>query len=315
MKQFLIISFCFFVSTTIFSQNYIPYYNLVNEAEYWLYKEEYNKAKQLYLKAFSLEKPMGKDAYLLAKCYALEGNKVQCLHWLEVSTTIPVSFAPYLLRKADQYPIFQAVFPENGELEALIQDLLLLKETTDNKYKDSTYRMLQDTVNALVKQDQKYRKVGNLSHFTTEDWRLFKENDSIVQTALLNLTQQYGYPGYSHVGTDIGDLILVHVSAKKMYQRYETLLYEAIKKGHLHPFGYAYMADRWHLHQSKSCYLFMRIYTRKLCSETDYTAIAKRRLKIGLSIYFKGPRKRASEPYDLQPWVKDEFVKAHSLLD
>lgn len=315
MKQFILLLFYFFVSTAIFAQNYIPYYNLVNEAEYWLYKEDYNKAKQLYLKAFSLEKPMGKDAYLLAKCYALEGNKKECLHWLETSATIPISFAPYLLRKADQYPIFQAVFPEDGELEALIQDLLLIRERTDKKYKDSTYRMLQDTVNALVKQDQIYRKEGNSAPLTTEYKRLFRENDSIVQTALLNLTQQYGYPGYPHVGTDIADLILVHVGAKKMYQRYETLLYEAIKKGHLHPFGYAYMVDRWELHQSKSCYLFMRIYTRKLCAETDYTAIAKRRLKIGLSIYFDGPRKSASEPYNLLPWVSDAFVKAHSLLD
>lgn len=315
MKSLLFILLTFALSTATFAQDYIPYYNLVNEAEYWLYKEEYSKAKQLYLKAFSLEKPMGKDAYLLAKCYAYQGNKAECLRWLEASANTPISFAPYLLRKASQYPIFQAVFPEDGELEALIQDLLLLKEVTDKKYKDTTYRMLQDTIYALCQQDQIYRKKGHISNLTTEDWRLIRENDSIVQTALLNLSQQYGYPGFPYIGTDIGDLILVHVRQPKMYQDYKALLYNAIKKGQILPFGYAYMVDRWELHQSKSCYLFMRIYTRKLCEETDYAAIAKRRLSIGLSIYFSGPRKKATEAYNLHPWVNDEFVEAHSLLD
>lgn len=315
MKQFMISCFLFFGSAAAFAQDYIPYYNLVNEAEYWLYKEDYNKAKQLYLKAFALEKPMSKDVFLLAKCYAFEGNKVACLHWLEVSTTTLPSAAPYLLRKASQYPVFQTIFPENGELEALIQDLLLLKEVTNKKYKDSTYQMLQDSVYKLCQQDQIYRKQGDLSHFTSEDWRLFNQNDSIVQTALFNLSQKYGYPGFPHVGTDLGDLILVHVSDKKMYQAYKTLLYEAIKKGHILPFGYAYMVDRWELHQSKSCYLFMRIYTRKLCEDVDYEAVVKRRLAIGLSIYFNGPRKKATESYDLLPWVNDAFLEAHSLLD
>lgn len=314
MKQFFLILFSFLFNNTIFAQDYIPYYNLVNEAEYWMYKEDYTKATQLYLKAFALEKPMGKDAFLLAKCYAFEGNKTACLHWLETSTRIPVSFTPYLLRKDTQYPIFQAIFSENGELEALIQDLLLLKEASNKKYKDTTYRMLQDTVYALCRQDQIYRKKSASGNFTDEDWRLIRENDSIVQTALLYITQQYGYPGFPHVGTDLGGLILVHVSAPKMYQRYKDLLYKAIKKGQILPFGYAYMVDRWQLHESKSCYLFMRIYTRKLCQEADYSAIVKRRLDIGLSIYFSGPRKKVTESYTLHPWVNDAFVKEHSLL-
>jgi hypothetical protein len=175
--------------------------------------------------------------------------------------------------------------------------------------------MLQDTVYALCQQDQIYRKKGDLSHYTSKDWQLFNQNDSIVQTALLNISQKYGYPGLPHIGTDIGDLILVHVSNKKMYQHYKILLYDAIKKGHILPFGYAYMVDRWQLHQSNSCYLFIRIYTRKLCKDIDYAAVVKRRLDIGLSIYFNGPRKKVAEPYDLHPWVNEAFVKANSLLD
>lgn len=300
------------------AQNYIAYYEYVNEAEYWMYKEKYDHAIKLYLKAFAQEQPTGKDAYLLAKCYALKGNKEACYQWLMKTTNIAVSFTPYLLRRTDQHHVFQAVFQEDGELEALIQDLLLLKEANDKTYKDSIYDMLHDTVAALCKQDQLYRQKGGFANWTAEEYELFEANDSILQHALLNLTQQYGFPGYTHIGTDITDIILVHVN-KTRYPIFKKVMLEEVKKGNLLPYGYAEMLDRFewiyaYNKEKNDCFLY-QLYTRKLCHEEDYEAVVERRKNIGLSIYFKGPRKKPFEPYKLLPWVNDQFVKKHSLLN
>src|SRR5690554_5110811 len=52
------------------AQNYIPYYNLINEAEYKIYQHEYEEAISLIRDAFKVEQALLKDNYLLAATLA-----------------------------------------------------------------------------------------------------------------------------------------------------------------------------------------------------------------------------------------------------
>jgi len=300
-----------------FAQHYISYHNLVNEAEYWMYKQEYKKAEKLYNKAFHLEKAFPKDSYLLAKCYAAQGKKKLCYKWLKESSRTPISFTPYFIKRADQKDVFINVFDEIGELEAVSSELKILKKDTDKVYKDSVYTMIRDTMVALSKQDQLYRKNATQEELKSELYlNLLNQNDLSIQKSFLEIIKAYGYPDYHNMGTDKGDLLLVHILGdEQMHRTYKELLYKELQKGNMLPFPYAYMMDRWHLVTNNICYLSMRIYTQKLCTENDYEDIVNRRSDIGLSIYFTGPRKKPFESYNLHPWVNDEFVKKHSLLN
>lgn len=302
---------------TTMAQDYIQYYEYVNEAEYWMYRQEYNKATQLYLASESKAPILAKDAYLLAKCYAYQGDRDNCFKWLVKSAEYNITMAPYFLQKHSEWAVFKSIFLEDGELEALRQDLILIAKAEQKKQRDSIFTMLRDTVNVLFDQDQLLRNKGNYSAWTMQERRLFEKNDSIVQTALLDLTKKHGFPGYLKIGTDIIDLVLVHVD-KHFYAEYKPLLLEEVRKGNLLPFGYGYMLDRFywmyeHNQQENDCYLHM-LYTRKICVEQDYYEVVQRRKSIGLSIYFSGPRKKPTESFKLLPWVNENFVEIHSLL-
>lgn len=297
------------------AQDYIDYHNHVNEAEYWMYKEDYQKAKKLYKKAFQIGKVIPKDSYLLAKCYAALGNKKQCRKWLEISSLTPISFAPYFIKRADQIDVFRKVFSDE-EIEVLSGELKVLRQQTDSIFKDDTYLMLRDSLELLVEQDQRYRtNPTDEKRADSVYMAAFRANDIRVQTNFLNLIKTHGYQDYHNNGYDVAAIILAHVfDNQEMFEAYDEVLFSELKKGNILPFTYAYMIDRWYLHNTKSCYLSMRIYTQRLCTEVDYEAIVQRRLAIGLSIYFKGPRKKPFEPHDLHPWVDEEFVEEYSLL-
>lgn len=300
----------------LIAQNYIQYHNLVNEAEYWLYKQEYKKAEKLYKRAFRLEKAFSKDSYLLAKCYALQGKKKACHNWLKKSSATPISFTPYLIHNPNEIQNFKRIFSKKGEFDKLSLELKSIKKEVDKQFKNDTYKMLQDTIAALCLQDQLYRKNATQEELNNDLYlKLLHQNDLDIQQKLLDIIKKYSYPGYPKIGTDNGNLILVHIlNDDKTHRIYKELLYEELKKGNILPFGYAYMMDRWHLVNKNICYLSMRIYTQKLCTEDDYEGIVERRLNIGLSIYFTGQRRKFST-YNLHPWVNDEFVKKHSFLN
>jgi len=68
MKK-LLLTIIFLVTILVCKgQNYIPYYNQINEAEYQIYRENYQEAIGLLDNAFRIEKPHAKDLYLKAFC-------------------------------------------------------------------------------------------------------------------------------------------------------------------------------------------------------------------------------------------------------
>ena len=80
MKNILIIFMLF--SGSLVAQNYIPYYNITNEAVYRLMiTKEYEKAEKLYLDAFKIEKPLISDYYQMARCYAGKGDTINMIKY------------------------------------------------------------------------------------------------------------------------------------------------------------------------------------------------------------------------------------------
>lgn len=298
----------------LFAQNYIQYYNLVNEAEYWISQKEYENAIDLYLKAFEFEKPISKDAYLLAKSYALNKNSKEALYWLEESVKCPISKTTDLLINTKESLSFQIAFSEEGELEAIRQDLILLKEKEKQKDKGKRYKMLQDTVFTFFMRDAMNQPLRNAKNSTLAEQKMAHQKDSILQDNLLELIQTNGYPGFVNVGHSMLNAILIHIQ-EDVYDLYQKELFSELQKGNIYPKSYALFLETKHLEKEKSCYFFLENYTNDLCTPNDYKSIVERRLEIGMSIYFPGMRNSALEAYDLQPWVTDEFVAQHSLLD
>jgi hypothetical protein len=241
------------------------------------------------------------------------GKKKKCEKWLEKSAKTRLSFAPYFIKNPEDSKAFLNVFITTEELEKVSNNLKVIVTATALSYKDSVFHKIQDTIKALVAQDQMYRKKGDFDTWTESERIAFHKNDSLVQTTLLNLTSQHGYLGYYRYGTDIAGIILVHtLGDEKMYKLQKETLYSELQAGRISPFIYARMIDRWQLHNN-TCMYNIRIYTAQICQPKDYEQIIANRLAIGLSIYFKGPRYRKPS-YNLQPWVDDTFIKKYSFL-
>lgn len=313
MKRNLFLLGFLFFNMSLFAQDYIEYYNLVNEAEYWMYKKEYKKAETLYMRAFKVENPMKKDAYLMAKCYALTGNKEATLKWLKKSIEVSGSRTKDILKRRREYAVFQSVFSEDGEFEAIRQDLLLMKEKIDQKKKDHSYKMLKDTVIEFYRQCH-LNKTEREQVNCTADARLSSyQRDFMVQYNLLEFIQENGYPGYTRTDLKLADALIMTLN-ESLLEDYQMVLYEELKEGNIYPKAYATVLEQIHLNKEKSCHLSLENYTKDFCVASDGEAIVQKRLEIGLSIYFQGYRMAAIEPYDLESWVTDAFVEEHSLL-
>ncbi|WMX14514.1 MULTISPECIES: hypothetical protein [unclassified Aureispira] len=315
-KTYWILSILLILLNNLFAQDYISYHNLVNEAEYWMYKKEYKNAKILYKKAFCLEEPMWKDAYLLAKAYVFLNKKKKALCWLKKSSEANVSFCSWYLEKEKEQKDFKSIFNSSNDMKAFIKELRTIEDDPSKKSNQQVYLNIQKQVDELLKRDQAIREECRKSGFTKECKERIDLEDSIIQEKLLAITKEYGFPGSNLIGSDLVTIILVHFDKKRFISSLDILLSE-VKNGNLMPFYYGYMLDRfyWKYIEDKNdnpCYLSL-LYTKKKCTEEDYDEVIKRRLELGISLFFDGSRFRI-RTHELLPWVNEEFIEKYSFL-
>lgn len=277
-----------------YTQNYIEYYKLVNEAEYWMYKEHPKNALILYEKAFKEYEPFGKDLFLAAKCQAMLKNKKQCWRYLKQSalkvTTYPSAF---IYRDST---LFENAL---GKLKPLKIQLKAI-ETERQLRQSPLINMLRDTAGAMAKTDQLYRQQGIRKEEAF--LRQLHANDSLNQLHLLNIIQQCGYPGYNVIGNDALSIVLMHIidAFKPMYLQ---ITQTELQTGHLLPYEYAEFIDKHAYKQNKdTCIYMVHEFVVPNCKPNDFKRIIKNRYDIGLSIFFMGNRKRPFDPFIIPPW-------------
>lgn len=296
MKCILLFLSCICLSSGLFAQDYIKYHNLVNEAEYCLFKKEYYKAQRLYLKAFEEAEPFGKDAYLLAKSYAFSNDQQATYDWLIRAASAKVSYLPFLLEKTSEQQVFKKVFEDDQAFYAILEEIRDLREIKRTAFATEN-TLLRESLNDIIE----LRYQLSPKHIS--------DSLKILKQQFLKLCQDYNYPGYYLVGSNIGSMMLSGLD-DSLYKQFDPILKSALKKGHILPFTYGYMQDQYYA-QEDSCHLSM-LYTKDFCENKDWEGLVKKRLEMGLSIYFKGSRRKGDEDYELLPWVEEAFTEQYS---
>lgn len=266
------------------AQNYIPYYNLIHEAEYKIYQHEYEEAISLIRKAFTIEQALPKDNYLLAVTLAKVNpqNNEQEIRSL-------------LMRASKNGNIKRWLSEEPIQLE-LSEAFLDSLRMNSKQWLDDT-QAIRDTINYFLAKDQAYRKVfvDSIKAYFDEDseeyksyWQLVEKNDSIVQVEFLKYIKANGYPGNHRCGTGIATVILQHINDELLVD-FDTVLLEEIKKGNIYPYYYGSMMDRANCRVNGKAFYNADRVTESCTPSNDQ--ILENRMNAGLSPYLQGPRK------------------------
>lgn len=266
------------------AQNYIPYYNLINEAEYKIYQHEYEEAISLIRDAFKVEQALPKDNYLLAATLA------------KVNPQKNEQEIRSLLTKASKNGNINRWMSEEP-IDLELSDAFLDSLSMNSKQWLNDTRAIRDTINYFLAKDQDYRKVfvdSIKAYFDEESeeyqsyWQLVEMNDSLVQVQFLEYIKENGYPGNRRSGTGLGAVILQHIN-DDLLDEYEEVLFGEIKKGNIYPYYYGSMMDRINCSLNGIAFYDAHSVPKRCLPSRD--KIFENRINAGMSPYFKGPRK------------------------
>lgn len=266
-------------------QNYIPYYNLVNEAEYAVYNRDYKKAVGHFEAAFKVEKPHAKDMYLLA--YSLceldsATNKKQVEKLLLQAS-----------EKSDMVLSYLRAKPLNLDLDAAFLDKL---ENLSEKWEKST-QTLNDKIAYFEERYSELRVIyrDSISLYYDDNEKesiAFRKqmarHDSIFQMEFLDYILANGYPGIYSSGSDIAGGFLQNINPS-LYLQYEKAIFKELQSGHIQPGYYGLMVDEM------GCYSTGKSFygTTDLLSscQPPLNEVKLNRMSIGMSPYFVGLRR------------------------
>lgn len=266
------------------AQNYIPYYNLINEAEYKIYQHEYEEAISLIRDAFKVEQALPKDNYLLAATLAKVNPQK---NEQEIRSLI--------MKASKNGNIKRWMSEENIDIE--FSEEFINGLIKNSKRWSENNKHIGDTIKYFVARDQEYRKVFTDSimvYFDEESeeyksyWHLVERNDSIIQLQFLNYIKENGYPGTYKSNRDIAGVILQHIN-EDLLDQFDTVLYKEIKKGNIYPYYYGSMMDRINCSLNGIAFYDAHSVPKRCLPSRDQ--IIENRIKIGMSPHFKGPRK------------------------
>lgn len=267
------------------AQNYIPYYVLVNEAEYEIYKKNFIRAADKFNAAFKLEKPHARDAYLLAYCLS------------EINSEANESKIRKLLINASKTSNSIPEFLKNQPLKIDPDSVFIAKlESHSEKWTKKTMA-LRDTVEYFSTMDKGLIKFfldsispeKNETKITYPDLSSYlTQRDSIKQVEFLDYIKLNGYPGIYSSGTDVSASILTRIR-EPLYMEYEKVLFEELKKGHIQPYFYGLMVDKLGCIRNNKSYYGTTDPDHHCQPPGD--EIILNRLTIGMSPYFQGPRR------------------------
>lgn len=268
MKTLFVLTFSLFLSL-LQGQNYIPYYNLVNEGNKLLYHKKYQEAADQYEEAIKLVKYVHCETYTAAAIAQSHLNQYK-------------KAAAYLKKSIEQGgwtyshikgASFQEKFAATPVYEKLTsQDASLVKIRVNAVYVhqlDSLYHIDQDT----LRKDGKHQESAMYS-------------DSLNFAALLKLIDKFGFPSEQIVGLDAShqaEIIIHHNARLPKNEAYWPLWQEALKKGELKPEVYAWMYDQYLAWFKKETpYFYHCIAPIDKLSKTDLELVDQHRKEWGL---------------------------------
>ena len=310
MKNILIIFMLF--SGSLVAQNYIPYYNITNEAVYRLMiTKEYEKAEKLYLDAFKIEKPLISDYYQMARCYAGKGDTINMIKYLKLSST-EVSFNPLLFVNSKRDSVLFYKYKQQQSYIACMKEI----EKTNEKHKtelktDKELKIKKDTIAYFLRVFQQSRKniLKNMTDLTREQKdslrKLADASDVVLRKSLLEFVEKNGFPEYSAPGSmlsgsDFISVLLISMTEEE-FEKYNPLMQRELKKGNLAPYDYGYIYDKV---QSRTRGNKCSYFSVNNMSKDCWNQSIEERKKIGLSIYLDGSSQNILKGNNKKlPWV------------
>ncbi|HNE47489.1 MAG TPA: hypothetical protein PLM27_15045, partial [Chitinophagales bacterium] len=140
----------------LFSQNYIKYHNLVNEAEFDMDNSRWESAKHKLIEAFKIADPLPVDLFMLPKCYCVLGEKKKAeKHLIKAasrSLNLPIE------RWARYDSIFYRKCFNNEEFISLRNKMDSINSVLIGKWESSEkIKAVRDTFKNFFNIDQQYR--------------------------------------------------------------------------------------------------------------------------------------------------------------
>ncbi|MCO5259482.1 MAG: hypothetical protein M9916_05000 [Crocinitomicaceae bacterium] len=258
------------------AQNYIPFRNNLNEAEYWFYQEKWDSAAVYYGKAETFGyKFFPKDAHLYSRVLWETNNRKK-------SIDVLLNWGVHYLFKNDT-TYYRGMSEENREK--------ILLEIAPDTIMIPTNKIFFDT---LIKYDQLYRKqFNNILKEDSIQRALLKTKmdfqDSINRERFLEYIKEYGFPGgYYYPNPDVTAIIL-HIPPDWLFRNYVLFLKE-IKGGRMDPYHFGIILDRaFYDNSCKTQTLYNLYVSSNTVVSTSPEIIFINRCLIGLSPYFDNP--------------------------
>lgn len=278
--SFLLLWVCVFPSK---GQQYITYYNLVNEAQYLFHQNQVPEAVALYKQAFKLEKPVCKDLYMMAKCYGRLGEEKNMYKYFEKAiqhqgavsswlredlrrdTTTFNPFGEALTSRVETYQNKEANILRQKQSQAIIDTIQYFRNTYYQK------QIIQDSM-----QVYHHSSDSIYAGYREEATRL----DSIFYASLTGYILSKGYPDVYLYGESVS-ILLTGISCSQ-YTTLKPFLLEGVKNGKVPPYHYAGLADKFGCDCEKTIQYHVQL---KDCI-LSYEEAKTNRLTIGMSIHY-----------------------------
>ena len=237
MKLTILISIILTANFTLKAQNYIPFRNTLNEANYWFYEAEYDSACKYYTLAEKFDlKFYRAESHLYSRSLWEIGNKKKSVE-IVIKGGSRFSF------------INDTSFYKGMTKEERVKINTLLPE-------DNSWQILKDSVlfDTIFKRDSQYRKAikqwKDTTHFVYKDlWKKQNYNDSLNRIEIIEYIKKNGFPGGYYQVHPVFDQVFLHSSKEWLFDNYNLFIAE-IKAGRLDPNRYSRAFDRFNINKN-----------------------------------------------------------------
>ena len=287
MKQLkLAVLLFFFIPITLFSQTFSEY--IAKGDTYYQQKDFLNSANQ-YEEAFKLQEGSASQYYNAACSWALAGEQEMALGnltkaiekgWMDIKWMNKDSDLESLHETDTWKALNEALQAKIDKIEASYNKPL--KEELESIYvKDQMLRQMLDCAE---------EKFGRDSEEMKYYWGLISKEDEANEKRVLEIIDEYGWPGKSLVGgkANAAVWLVVQHAPLETQVKYLPLLQESVKNGESRGSNLALLEDRILMRQGKKQIYGSQIRTDPETGEAyvypieDPENVNKRRAEVGL---------------------------------
>ena len=282
------------------SSPFIQYSSIIQKGESYILDNDLGDALKSYDKALLLiEKPLASDCFTALQVAAyLEKNK-------KFGKFLKKGFANGLVPKDLSKDSLLSSFVEQNQLDSIVQETY---EEYGKMYSKNINGFLSDTISKISLYDNKWKVYYNdsLASLNKNKAEFYDSKyDSIVtqlvEEKLIPLISKYGYPGERQIGiqrvrsksepydysfvNNTTLFVLLHYYSNPKGCKYNTLLYEEMKKGNLRPEHYAIIMDYQVKYGDNNCNVLPYYEWGEISDTANTEKVNSRRAEIGLGKY------------------------------